>query len=64
MKLTEFSATRSRLEDQGFEEIAKVFAKQKSIQQVYLYQNGAKRGMKALLKSLVECKDTLKVLHI
>ena len=44
--------------------MAEVFEKQKSIVKVELFQNGSKRGLGPLLKSLIKCKDTLKELQI
>jgi Ran GTPase-activating protein (RanGAP) involved in mRNA processing and transport len=64
MKLTEFRASRDRLEEDGMMKMAEVFEKQKSIVKVELYQNGSKRGLAALLKSLATCKGTLKELLI
>lgn len=64
MKLTEFRASRDRLEEDGMRKMAEVFEKQQSIVKVKLYQNGSKRGLAPLLKSLITCKGTLKALHI
>ena len=64
MKLTEFRASRDRLEEQGMASIGEVFAKQKSIEKIEVYQNGSKAGIPLLLSSLLSCKATLKELHI
>jgi len=64
MRLTEFRASRDRLEEDGMRKMAEVFEKQKSIVKVELYQNGSKRGLAPLLKSLITCKGTLKELLI
>jgi Ran GTPase-activating protein (RanGAP) involved in mRNA processing and transport len=64
MKLTEFRASRDRLEEDGMRKMAEVFEKQKSIMKVELFQNGSKRGLAPLLKSLATCKGTLKELLI
>ena len=64
MRLTEFRASRDRLEEDGMRKMAEVFEKQKSIVKVELFQNGSKRGLAPLLKALITCKDTLKELQI
>jgi Ran GTPase-activating protein (RanGAP) involved in mRNA processing and transport len=64
MRLTEFRASRDRLEEDGMRKMAEVFEKQKSIVKLELYQNGSKRALAPLLKALVTCKGTLKELLI
>uniref|UniRef100_A0A7S3MZB4 Uncharacterized protein n=1 Tax=Strombidium inclinatum TaxID=197538 RepID=A0A7S3MZB4_9SPIT len=64
VKLEEFYASRDRLEDPGMEAMAKVFSKQKCLRKIEVYQNGSKKGLRALLLSLAECKDTLKSVNI
>jgi Ran GTPase-activating protein (RanGAP) involved in mRNA processing and transport len=64
MKLTEFYASRDRLEQEGLEALSKVFSKQKSLEIIEVYQNGSKEGLKYLLSAFVDCKDTLKSVNI
>ena len=64
MKLVEFSACRDRLEEEGMASMGKVFAHQKSLVKLEVYQNGSKRGLTQLLESLVSCKSTLKYVDI
>ena len=64
MKLTEFYASRDRLEQEGLEAMAKVFSKQKCLEKIEVYQNGSKEGLKFLLASFVDCKATLKSVNI
>ena len=59
MKLREFHGTRSRLEEEGIEALAEVFKNQGCLQKIDVCQNGSKRGLIALLDSMVACKDTL-----
>ena len=64
MKLSEFYASRDRLEQEGLEALSKVFSKQKSLETIEVYQNGSKEGLKHLLISFVDCKATLKSVNI
>lgn len=64
MKLTEFYASRDRLEQEGLEALSKVFSKQKCLEKIEVYQNGSKEGLKFLLSSFVDCKATLKSVNI
>lgn len=64
MKLTEFYASRDRLEQEGLEALSKVFSKQKCLEKIEVYQNGSKEGLKFLLASFVDCKGTLKSVNI
>lgn len=64
VRITEFYASRDRLEQDGLEALAKVFSAQKSLVKIEVFQNGSKEGLKHLLLSLVDCKDTLKSINI
>lgn len=63
-KLEVFEASRDRLEDPGFEAMAEVFAAQKSLQKLEVFQNGAKSGFKKLYTALAECKETLLSINV
>ena len=64
MALREFQASRDRLEDKGFTAMAEVFAKQQSLEVLEVYQNGAKHGFKALLKSLIACQKSIRSINV
>lgn len=59
-----FQASRDRLEDPGFCAMAEVFAKQKSLQTLEVFQNGAKKGFKNLYAALTQCKETLRSINV
>jgi len=55
MKLKEFYASRSRLENQGIEALSAVFAKHGTLQKIEVYQSGIRLGLSHLFKALLSC---------
>ena len=64
MKLEEFRASRDRLENEGIQAMGRIFSKHKSLKVLEIYQNGSKEGFLELVKSLIDCKNTLEYVDI
>lgn len=64
MRLTEFSASRDRLENPGIEALSKVFSAHGTLKKIEVYQNGIRRGLSHLFKALLDCADTIEYLDV